>query len=190
MEEDYRKYDRIWQRVSPELNPYPEVRAAQGGGAPEAERRLLTLPGAESDPCCMGSAAQEETAVIEGFLRDLLADVQIYRCLARCAPTQAACRAMRRLASEGAEQVRTLQSVYFLITGRRYCVTVVLPPQPKLPWCDRLRGRYHEEACHGFNLARAAEETTDVCLRRIMGRLSRSAYRRAEQLRMLLEKAL
>ena len=27
MQEDYRAYDKIWQRVSPELNPYPEVRA-------------------------------------------------------------------------------------------------------------------------------------------------------------------
>lgn len=26
--QDYQQYDRIWQRVSPELDPYPEVRAA------------------------------------------------------------------------------------------------------------------------------------------------------------------
>lgn len=32
---DYRKYDRVWQRVSPQENPYPEARAAaesEGGG--------------------------------------------------------------------------------------------------------------------------------------------------------------
>lgn len=32
---DYRKYDQVWQRVSPQENPYPEARAAaqsEGGG--------------------------------------------------------------------------------------------------------------------------------------------------------------
>ena len=33
---DYRMYDRIWQRVSPELDPYPEVRAETAGAVPPA----------------------------------------------------------------------------------------------------------------------------------------------------------
>ena len=28
---DYARYDRIWQRVAPAMDPYPEVRAARGG---------------------------------------------------------------------------------------------------------------------------------------------------------------
>lgn len=33
---DYRMYDRIWQRVSPDLDPYPDVRAANAAGAQNA----------------------------------------------------------------------------------------------------------------------------------------------------------
>ena len=34
---DYRQYDRIWRRVSPELDPYPEIRA-------EADRTHQAVP--------------------------------------------------------------------------------------------------------------------------------------------------
>lgn len=190
MEADYQKYDQIWQRVSPELNPYPEARAAREQAARAEEAQLLTLPGAERDPCCMGSAAQADLEVIEGFLRDELADAQTYRYLAAHAPTAEGKRVMRQIAADEAGHVRTLRAVYYLITGETYAVTVVLPPQPKLPWRDRLRARYHEEACGGFNYARAAEETTDVCLKEIFDRLSQDEYRHAAQMRGLLEKAL
>ena len=33
---DYRLYDRIWQRVSPDLAPYPELRNGEGGQCPAA----------------------------------------------------------------------------------------------------------------------------------------------------------
>lgn len=189
-EEDYRRYDRIWRKVSPELDPYPEVRAEQTEQPHAADSGLLTLPGAESDPCCMGSAAQAELEVIEGFLRDELGDAQTYRYLAAHAPTAEGKRVMRRIAEDETGHVRTLRSVYFLITGETYSVTVVLPPQPKLPWCDRLRARYHEEACGGFNYERAAEETTDFCLKKLFAELSKDEYRHAELLRRLLAKAL
>ena len=97
---------------------------------------------------------------------------------------------MRRLAAEREAQVRTLRSVHFLITGETCAVTVVLPPQPRMLWCDRLRERYHAEACGGSDCARAAEATEDLCLRRIFERLSRDGYRRAELLLRLLEQAL
>ena len=108
---DYRQYDRIWQRVAPELEPYPGWKeqavpaladltpsggtsgtlgdagtAAQGAdAAPEAASRTeasqeaqpsagLTLaeeaqlPSAQENPCCMGTAASEMLAVIQGLL--------------------------------------------------------------------------------------------------------------------------
>ena len=74
--EDYRLYDRIWQRVAPELNPYPEVRQAEGAGGTESAalgdtgENLEHLPGAQSDPCCMGSAAMDSLQVLTGFLED------------------------------------------------------------------------------------------------------------------------
>ena len=95
--EDYQLYDRIWQRVSPELNPYPNIRAEQGaqgtgGPAPQMESPVApvplappaaggqsssaapaapegtNLPGAFPDPCCMGTAAQQSLGVLQGFL--------------------------------------------------------------------------------------------------------------------------
>ena len=186
MEMDYRECDRLWQRVSPELNPYPEVRAARQG----AGDARLSLPGATKDPCCMGDAAQSEIEVLRGFLRDELADAQTYRYLAAHAPSREGCRLMRSLAGEAAARVKTLQSAYYLITGGIYDVTVVLPPQSRLRWCDRLRERYHAAACAGFNYARASEETTDVCLKKLLARLSEDAYHAAEQLRRALERAL
>ena len=62
---DHRLFDRIWQRVSPELTPYPELRAAGESGEPSGETALL--PGAVSDPCCMGSAAADDAAVLRAF---------------------------------------------------------------------------------------------------------------------------
>ncbi|MBQ9458485.1 MAG: ferritin-like domain-containing protein [Oscillospiraceae bacterium] len=187
-EEDYRKYDRIWRRVSPELNPYPEVRAAQ----PEMtmEPQLSVLPGAEGESCCMGRAALGSLEPLRGFLREELADAQTYRYLAPLAPTAEGKRLMRQLSAEESGHARTLQSAHFLITGGTYPVTVVLPPQPRLLWRDRLRERFHEEACGAQSYARAAEGTDDVCLRRIFEKLSADEYRHAEAIRRLIEKTL
>lgn len=187
-EADYRRYDRIWRKVSPELDPYPEVRAAQ----PDVtmEPRPSTLPDAASGDCCMGTAAQTELDAIRGFLRDELADAQTYRYLATAAPTPEGRRLMRRLAADETGHAKTLQSAHFLITGETYPITVVLPPQPRLLWRDRLRGRWHEEACGGVHYARAAEETADVCLKKIFEQLSADEYRHAEWLLRLIEKTL
>ena len=92
---DYRRCARVWQRVDPTLNPYPDVRAAAamaadtpGDGLSAAERNAgLTLPGAQADPCCMGTAALESLEVLQGFIREELADRRTYLFLARRAPT-------------------------------------------------------------------------------------------------------
>ena len=92
---DYRRCARVWQRVDPTLDPYPDVRAAAamaadtpGDGLSAAERNAeLTLPGAQTDPCCMGTAALESLEVLQGFIREELADRRTYLFLARRAPT-------------------------------------------------------------------------------------------------------
>ena len=92
---DYRRCARVWQRVDPTLDPYPDVRAAAamaadtpGDGLSAAERNAeLTLPGAQADPCCMGTAALESLEVLQGFIREELADRRTYLFLARHAPT-------------------------------------------------------------------------------------------------------
>lgn len=177
-QEDYRRYDRIWKRVTPSLEPYPAVRTAQPPAAETADA-----------PCRM-VGGQAEAAELEGMIRDAIESAQIYRSLAPLAPTAEGRRLMLRLASEEAEQVRTLQSAYFLLTGGTYAVTVVLPPQPKLLWRDRLRERWQAAACGGRRFERAAEGMADACLRRLFSTLSADAYRRAERLQSLLAREL
>ena len=179
--EDYRRYDRIWQRVSPQYDPYPAVRAAQ----PERLNGSLM----EEERCCL-NAGTDKAEAVGAFLREELADAQICRYLASTAPTQQGKRTLRCLAQEEAGHAKTLQSVYFIMTGGTDRTVVLLPPQPKLLWRERLRERYHEESRAAARYERAAAKTADVCLRRIFERLCADEYRHAEQLRRLLEKAL
>ncbi|MBQ9648608.1 MAG: ferritin-like domain-containing protein [Oscillospiraceae bacterium] len=188
MQEDYRAYDKIWQRVSPELNPYPEVRAEQAAHA--SDSTLVTLPAAAGDPCCMGEAAQSELEVLQGFLREEIADARIYRMLARCVSNAEARRVFRKIAESEAGHARRLQAANYLIAGECYRVSVCFAPQRVKDYCATLRERYHAEVCDGFNFQRAAEETTDFCLKRLFGDLSTDEYRHADWLRRLLEKAL
>ena len=64
---DFRQHDRLWQRVGPGLEPYPETTAE---AMPRREElppaQESQLPGAEPNPCCMGSEARELLAVLEG----------------------------------------------------------------------------------------------------------------------------
>ena len=196
---DFRQYDRIWQRVAPTLEPYPSpgresaVQQEPAEAAPQAEtgqmfgaaltpaqvRQESTLPGAERNPCCMGSAAAEMLEVLTGFVEGELADQRYYQTLA-----------LRDIAAEEGSHARRLLAVYFLITGECYrpiisCDRIYLPG-----WCAALRERYHEEACGGLNYARAAEGTTDPCLDRLLNELSADEYRHADTMMRMLERSL
>ena len=199
---DFRKYDQIWQRVAPELEPYPDLRqdaapamAALAAGTapavsqPAADTAVDTLPGAERDPCCMGTAAQEELEVIEGFIEVELADRRTYLAFARQAPSFAR-GAMRDLANSSAAAAKRLMAAYYLITGSCYRPAVASGRIPMGSWCPALRERYHVEACNGMNYLRAGEETTDPCLGRLLKALGEESYRQADQLMALLERAL
>ena len=197
---DFRKYDQIWQRVAPNLEPYPDLRepavpaaapltsgaAASGGQAVTAEE---VLPGAEKDPCCMGTAAREEVEVIEGFIEAELADRRMYQVLAQRAPASAR-RTMRDLAAASGAAAKRLLTARYLITGACYRPAVARGRIPFGDWCSTLRERYHVEACNGMNYLRAGEETTDPCLGRLLKALGEESYRQADQLMALLERAL
>ncbi|MBQ8850844.1 MAG: ferritin-like domain-containing protein [Oscillibacter sp.] len=179
---DFRQHDRVWQRVAPGLEPYPAVPAM-------AELPEDTLPGAEPNPCCMGTAAEEVLAVLTGFIEEELESGRYYQALLRCAPAWARPR-MRELAMEKDRHVRHLSAAYFLITGSCYQPTVACGRVRVGTWCAALRERYHVEACGWMNYQRAAEGTTDPCLQRIFTTLAESARRHADWLMSLLERSL
>ena len=79
----YEDYDRIWQRVLPELNTFPDSRNEEGNlpGTPiPGDDDLMELPGAQRNPCCLGTAAQQSINVIIGFIEIEMANCRFYRC--------------------------------------------------------------------------------------------------------------
>ena len=191
---DYRRCARVWQRVDPTLDPYPDVRAAAamaadtpGDGLNAAERNAeLTLPGAQADPCCMGTAALESLEVLQGFIREELADRRTYLFLARRAPTAEVRQVFRAIASDEARHARRLLATVYLITGERYCPAICYPPLRCDGYCAALRERYHEEVCGGFNYRRASRETLDPCLQQLLLAFSQDEYRHANAMLCLL----
>lgn len=191
---DYRRCARVWQRVDPTLDPYPDVRAAAamaadtpGDGLSAAERNAeLTLPGTQADPCCMGTAALESLEVLQGFIREELADRRTYLFLARRAPTAEARQVFRTIASDEGRHARRLLAAVYLITGERYCPAICYPPLRCDGYCAALRERYHEEACGGYNYRRASQETLDPCLQQLLLAFSQDEYRHANAMLCLL----
>lgn len=199
-EYDYRQYDRVWQRVAPDLEPYPGMRntAAAAGtpaGAPAPQdvrntaRQEGQLPGASRNPCCMGSAAAEMLEVLTGFIEEELSDRRYFLAMVRQAPSWARQR-LRDIAMEEGGHARRLMAVHYLITGECYRPAISSDRICVGRLCPALRERYHMEACNGLNYARAADGTTDPCLARLLNSLSADEYRHAEELTALLERAM
>jgi len=205
---DYRMYDRIWQRVSPELVPYPQVRSGslmapadpeEGTSAGQMDINTVQdsfsnaasesgqlLPGAQPDPCCMGSAARDSVAVLEGFVEELLAQRRCYLALSQRLRHQEVSRLFSRIARDKLSAAQELRAALFLITGSVYEPTVSVGHRCWKNLAEILRSSYHQEACNGFNYQRAGDETTDPCLQKLLNRLGQQSYRHAEQIMALL----
>ena len=190
---DYRRCERVWQRVDPTLDPYPDVRAAAamaadtpGDGLSAAERNAeLTIPGAQADPCCMGTDAVLTVEVLQGFLREELGDAQVYAYLASCLPREMS-RTLRAMSEDEKRHARDLAAAIYLITGKPYCPRVCVEQPDTCDICALLRQLYHAEACGGYNYARAGEETLDLCLGKLFTAMSADEYRHADMLMNLL----
>lgn len=167
----------------------PEAGTVNAGTSAASDAALESLPGAVSDPCCMGSAARDDLAVLEGFRDQEAADRRCYQTMLRTAPT-AARPALRELIARKQAHSRYLGALLYLITGQSRPETLDCQRIYVGSWCPALRQRYHEEACAGFNYLRAADGTTDPCLQKAYQRLSEESYQQAEWVTGLLEKAL
>ena len=137
----------------------------------------------------MGTAAEEMLEVLVGFAEEELEDQRQLQALARQGPAWARAR-LRELAAEEGEHARRLMAVYYLVTGRCYRPRLPAGQIGPLHWCETLRARYHDAACNGLNYIRAAEGTTDPCLRRLLEEFSDDEYRQADALLTMLERSL
>ena len=116
---DYEACREVWKRVAPGEDPYPmEDNANTQMSAQDSE---LTLPGAEANPCCMGSEASVSVEVLQGFLREELGDAQVYAYLSSCTPRREMARAFRALSEDEKRHARDLAAAIYLITGKAYC---------------------------------------------------------------------
>lgn len=189
---DYRLYDQIWQRVSPELDPYPEVRAAarqavQPQPAPvPAPRREEPLQG---ETCCMG-AGEGALSALEGLMEEELAGRQHCLALARRTRSGTAARLLCRMAGEKGAAAQRLRTACFLITGSRRAPSLTVEPRGFSCLADALRSCYHQEACVALRYRRAAHGTEDVCLQRLLQELGDQAFRRADAVMELLQTIL
>ncbi len=194
---DFRRYDRVWQRVAPDLEPYPGGNTAVPVQQPQVEpetvpalaRQESQLPGAAQNPCCMGSAAAEMLEVLTGFIEEELADRRYFLAMSRQAPSWARQR-LRDIAADEGAHARRLMAAHYLITGQCYRPAIAGGAVSVGRWCPALRERYHIEACSGMNYARSADGTTDPCLAKLLNELSADEYRHAEELMAMLERAI
>ena len=186
----------VWQRVTPTLNPWPGADAvgkALRESAPDALRTPDTLPeslpGAEPDPCCMGTEAETDTAVIAGFVEDEQAEKRQLQALARQSPLWAR-QTLLTLAARAAGRARRLVAAYYLITGDTYVPAICAERIYVGKWCPALRERYHGAACTAMNYERAADGTPDPCLGELFRALGADAFECAATVARVLERAL
>ena len=179
-EYDFRRHDRIWQRVSPGMTPYPAIRNE------EAVSTELRLPGAEANPCCLGSAAEASLPVLEGFLEEEQQALALERSLLRRSPSTLSAAVLEQLVRGGAEICRRLSAVIFLVEGYWGEKPQPLPRTRVRGFAEGLRSAYHLEICGAQNYERAAEGTTDACLSRILRQFAQEKYTRADRILKLL----
>ena len=171
LHEDYLHCDKVWQRIAPQLQPYPEVRGA--------------APPAQTQGCCM-ARRQEEADTLRDFIEHELSDRRTYLTHLRCAPPQERA-VLRRIAEEEGAHARRLMGLYYIMTGQCYHPALSAAAEEVLPWCALLRRRYGEECAGGYAYQMAAQQTQDECLRRILQQFAADEYRHAGQLLRLLE---
>lgn len=184
---DYEHCERVWRKVAPQENPYPEARAAMEAG--EKTDGLLPTQ-TQEEPCCMGTAAVQSLEVLRGFVREELAARQTYLDFARCLSSREVRRVLHAMAADEERHARQLSAAIYLATGETYCPRVCVERAHYDSYCAALRQFYHEEACGGYNYFRAGEETLDYCLEQMFSAMSQDEYRHARTLLNLLSKAL
>ena len=174
---DYRKYDRVWKRVAPDLNPYPDVRA-------EAETQEAVPNG---ELCCTAEGTGDVAARLAEFIDGELSDRCAYLTYARCAPGYAK-RRLQQMAAEEERHARRLMTVYYLTTGQCYKPAVPACQMPGMPWCPLLRQLYQQENDSARRYERELAKMEDTCLREIFSELAADERCHARQILQLLEK--
>ena len=150
---------------------------------------LGSLPGAEPDPCCMGTEAAGDLAVVTGFIEEEQSERRQLQALARQSPAWAR-QTLLTLAAHAAARARRLSAAHYLIIGETYLPALATERIYVGKWRPALRERYHSAACAALNYERAADGTPDPCLGDMFRELAADAFESANAVMRLLERAL
>ena len=150
---------------------------------------LGSLPGAEPDPCCMGTEAVSDLEVVTGFIEEEQSERRQLQALARQSPAWAR-QTLLTLAAHAAARARRLSAAHYLIIGETYLPALATERIYVGKWRPALRERYHSAACAALNYERAADGTSDPCLGDMFRELAADAFESANVMIRLLERAL
>jgi len=148
-ETDYRRWDEVWRRVAPELDPYPEVRAAQAA-----------LMEGETCPLRQGMMPVEE---LGAAIREELAAQRAYTAHARRAGG-AVGRTLLQMASRSGRHACRLRSLYYLLTGECWVPENGCGCAGSVGLCRFLRQRYQAETAAADRYEEWADAMEDACM--------------------------
>lgn len=157
------KYDRVWQRVTPDVDPY-------------------AVPAGKTAAMQQNDRTREEW--IGKKIAAEIADRDYYLTLARRGG--AGSRLFRELAAEEERHARRLKAMWYLALGERMedCAPVtVFVPQKK---AEALRERYREE-CRSAEEYFSMAETAHGCAGEMLRALGREEQNHAAKLLQVLE---
>lgn len=160
---DYQQCRRVWRRVAPELEPYPE--------------------GPEATVCPVDGRLQR----LEELIGEELAARRVCLAAARCAPGTAAKRCMQQLGREEGGHARQLAALYFLLSGQCFRPDPAAGPEKTGPWHTLLRESWQRAYRAAGQYAQLARDCGDAGLRQLLEEMGRDEERHARLLLRLLE---
>lgn len=163
MAEDTIRCDAVWQRILPNMEPYPQVRRDAAKKEAASDCRKL-----------------DEKELLQ-FIEDELRDRCTYLALSRKTRNRTEMRCLAAIGAAEACHAKKLEAAYFIMTGKQPCVKA--PQMPKICcFTDELRNRYHNEKKGSEEYMRAAERAEDERLKNLLLCLARDEAEHADMI--------
>lgn len=185
---DYRKYEKIWKRVAPNMKPYPDMEEKPEDQAPSSEVLATPTVDERERSCCL----QESPGAIDILERCIeveSADACYYTALACKAPWNAK-STLCSISCVEQEHSKRMRTLYYLMTGRCYRMAMHCEKIYTGPYCEALRERYHVEMCDSMYYRQLAESVQDECFKKELLKFADEEYHNAQRLADLLEKTM
>ena len=157
---------RVWQRVDPQQEPYPEQKE---------ESPATTQPG-------------QERQILEDLLSRKRQGQRDYQLWARQVPMGVLRQKLHQLAAEKAGQVRRLLAAYYLLTENQLASPIPVGGGKLDPWRQMLRRKWFEELDSAGQMEHLAEHLPE--LEGLFMELAQEDRRHGELLLRLLAQSL